>query len=92
MLVDKEGLRLTWNMAGTMVMASKVGHRSGVPRIESKPRICEMRMEMVMTNWYTVPTAPLRLTGDISAKYIGAKPALRPELIPIKNLPKMMSS
>lgn len=45
-----------------------------------------------MTNWYTVPTAPLRLIGDISAKYIGAKPALRPELIPIRNLPSMTSS
>lgn len=45
-----------------------------------------------MTNWYTVPTAPRRLMGDISAKYIGAKPAFRPELMPIKNRPRMTSS
>lgn len=37
-------------------------------------------------------TAPLNLTGDISARYIGAKPAFKPELIPIKNLPKIISS
>lgn len=37
-------------------------------------------------------TAPLNLTGDISARYMGANPAFKPELIPIKNLPNIISS
>lgn len=75
-----------------MVIARRVGHSFSVPKIDAKPRICEIKMEMVITNWYTVPTAPLRFTGEISAKYMGAKPAFNPELIPIINLPKMRSS
>lgn len=45
-----------------------------------------------MTNWYTEPTAPLKLVGEISAKYIGVIPALRPALRPVKNLDIMINS
>ena len=37
-------------------------------------------------------TAPRKCTGDISAKYMGAKPALRPELMPMKKRPKIIIS
>ena len=32
-------------------------------------------------------TAPLNVVGEISARYIGASPAFRPELIPMTNRP-----
>jgi hypothetical protein len=46
----------SWKIAGTTVTASRTGHASLVPRIDSSPRICDTKMEMVMTSWYTVPT------------------------------------
>lgn len=37
-------------------------------------------------------TDPRRFIGEISARYIGARPALSPELIPIRNRPMMINS
>ena len=43
-------------MAGRMVKPKRIGHSSGVPSRDSIPRICDTRIEMVTTSWYTVPT------------------------------------
>ena len=48
----------------------------------------ESRIDMVMMSWYTVPTAPRRFTGEISDRYMGARPAFSPELIPIIRRPE----
>ena len=37
-------------------------------------------------------TAPLKCTGEISARYMGASPAFSPEFIPMKNLPIIIIS
>lgn len=46
---------------------------------------CDMKCKVELT-------APLKCTGDISARYMGAKPAFNPELIPMKNRPMMIIS
>lgn len=48
-------------------------------------RECDMKCKVELT-------APLKCTGDISARYIGAKPAFNPELIPMKNRPMIIIS
>ena len=35
-----------------------------------------------------MPTAPRRAVGEISERYIGARPAFKPELMPMISLPK----
>lgn len=55
-----------------------MGHFSSVPSIWGNPRILDVRIEIVITSWYIVPIAPRRCVGDISVKYIGAKPAFKP--------------
>lgn len=59
-------------------LPNKIGHLSSVPNKLFKPNIEEIRIEIVITNWYIVPIAPLKRTGEISVKYIGAKPEFNP--------------
>lgn len=66
-------------IAGISGMTKRNGHLSLVPKTCGKPKACETRIEIVMTSWYIVPTAPLRCSGDISDKYIGANPAFKPK-------------
>lgn len=39
-------------------------------------------------SWYTVPVLPRRDTGDTSDRYIGTKPAFKPEFIPATDYEK----
>ena len=52
----------------------------------------EIKIEMVIINWYTVPTAPLKATGEISDKYIGEMPAFKPALTPMIKRPTAKTS
>jgi hypothetical protein len=72
---------------GIMVRPRRNGHPASLPRTLVMPKIWANKMEMVIISWYIVPTAPLRAVGEISDKYIGAKPALSPELMPMMSLP-----
>ena len=44
------------------------------------------------SNRIMILTAPLKWTGDISARYMGARPVLSPEFMPIRNLPTIIIS
>lgn len=58
-----------------------IGHNLADPRICGRPIICENKMPMVTKSCATLPREPRKLTGDISVRYIGTRPELRPEII-----------
>ena len=47
---------LTCKIPGTMVRPRRIGQPASLPRTLPMPKTWEIRMEMVMINWYTVPT------------------------------------
>lgn len=67
------------------VLPKSMGHPPSVPKIEGRPNIWATKIEKAIISWYIVPTAPLKWIGDISVKYIGARPAFKPENIKLIN-------
>lgn len=53
---------------------------------------CYLTVNNVTLHFCKCLTAPLKCTGEISARYMGARPAFNPELIPMKNRPMMIIS
>lgn len=57
---------------------SRTGHKLFVPRISWKPKICDIKIPIVIASWCTTPNAPRMFEGAISDKYIGVRQVVKP--------------
>ena len=50
-----------------------------IPRRKGNPMTWPKRTPKVIPNWQSTPVAPLRLSGEISVKYIGITAVTKPK-------------